>query len=122
MAVAASLPSAYPSGLSDREWAILVPLLPPSKPGGRPRSVDLRRILDGIFQVLRSGCQWRLLPRDYGPWSTVYAYLRAWRLDGTWELVHTTLRERLRQQVGRQPTPSAAILASQSVIARRLLK
>ncbi len=105
----------YPSELSDQEWAILAPLLPPAKPGGRPRSVNLRMILNGIFYVLRSGCQWRLLPRDYGPWSTVYAYFRKWRLDGTWEQVHTTLRERLRQQVGRQPTPSAAIIDSQSV-------
>lgn len=105
----------FPSELSDQEWAILAPLLPPSKPGGRPRTVDLRVILNGIFYVLRSGCQWRMLPRDYGPWSTVYAYLRKWRLDGTWERIHTTLRERVRQQVGRQPTPSAAIIDSQSV-------
>ncbi len=116
MAAAASPRSMhYPSDLSDREWAILLPLLPPPKPGGRPRSVDLRRILDGIFYVLRSGCQWRLLPREYGPWSTVYGYFRAWRLDGTWERLHTTLRERVRQAAGRQPTPSAAILDSQSV-------
>ncbi len=66
---------AYPCDLSDVEWALLAPLLPPPKPGGRPRSVDTRRILNGIFHLLRSGCQWRLLPRDYGPWSTVYAYL-----------------------------------------------
>ena len=69
----------YPSDLSDREWAILAPLLPPPKPGGRPRRVDLRVILNGIFHVLRSGCQWRLLPHEYGPWSTVYGYFRAWR-------------------------------------------
>lgn len=107
---------AYPaSDLSDREWAVLAPLLPPPKPVGRPRTVDLRRILDGIFHVLRSGCQWRLLPHEYGPWSTAYGYFRAWRLDGTWERVPTTLRERLRRQLGREPTPSAAILDSQSV-------
>jgi transposase len=113
MAPAASL--LYPSDLSDREWAILAPLLPPPKPGGRPRTVDLRLIVDGIFHVLRSGCQWRLLPREYGPWSTVYGYLRAWRLDGTWERIHQTLRERLRLRLGRQPTPSAAVIDSQSV-------
>jgi transposase len=105
----------YPSDLSDQEWALLAPLLPPPKPGGRPRRVDLRTILDGIFHVLRSGCQWRLLPREYGPWSTVYGYFRTWRLDGTWERLHTTLRERVRRAAGRQPTPSAAILDSQSV-------
>ncbi len=113
MPTSASIP--YPSELSDREWALLEPLLPPAKPGGRPRTVDVRKILNGIFHVLRSGCQWRMLPREYGPWSTVYAYLRRWRLSGTWEQIHTTLRERVRQQSGRQPTPSAAILDSQSV-------
>jgi putative transposase len=60
-----------PADLSEREWAILAPLLPPPKPGGRPRAVELRRIRNGLFPVLRSGCQWRLLPREYGPWSTV---------------------------------------------------
>src|SRR5689334_230735 len=86
------------SDLSEREWSILAPLLPPPKPGGRPRAVDVRRILDGIFHVLRSGGQWRLLPHEYGPWSTVYgSFFRAWRRDGTWERLHTSLRERLRQ-------------------------
>jgi transposase len=107
--------SLYPSELSDQEWAILAPLLPPAKPGGRPRRVNLRIISNGLFYVLRSGCQWRLLPRDYGPWPTVYSYFRKWRLDGTWERIHTLLREQVRQQVGRQPTPSAAIIDSQSV-------
>ena len=105
----------YPSDLSNREWQILAPLLPPAKPGGRPRTVNLRLILNGILYLLRGGCQWRLLPRDYGPWSTVYDYFRTWRLDGTWERIHTTLRERLRRQDGREPTPSAAIIDSQSV-------
>lgn len=90
-------------------------LLPSPRPGGRPRTVNLRMILNGIFYVLRSGCQWCLLPRDYGPWSTVYAYFRKWRQDGTWEQIRTTLRERVRQQVGQQPMPSAAIIDSQSV-------
>lgn len=105
----------YPTEVSDQEWAILAPLLPPAKPGGRPRSVKLRAILNGIFHVLRSGCQWRLLPRDYGPWSTVYAYFRRWRLAGIWERIHTSLRERVRREAGRQPTPSACIIDSQSV-------
>lgn len=111
-----ALPSiSYPTDLSDREWALLEPLLPPAKPGGRPRSVNLRVILNGLLYVLRSGCQWRLLPRVYGPWSTVYAYYRAWRIQGIWERIHTLLRGRLRRQSGREPTPSAAILDSQSV-------
>jgi putative transposase len=105
----------YPTDLTDREWTLLEPLLPRAKPGGRPRGVNLRRILNGIFYLLRSGCAWRLLPRDYGPWSTVYHFFRTWRLDGTWERIHTVLRERVRQQAGRDPTPSAAIIDSQSV-------
>jgi transposase len=119
MANAPGIALPYPTDLSEREWAVLAPLLPPSKPGGRPRTVDLRAILNGIFHVLRSGCQWRLLPREYGPWSTIYGYFRAWRLDGTWERIHHTLRERLRQRLGRQPTPSAAIIDSQSVKTHR---
>jgi putative transposase len=105
----------YPSDLTNREWQILAPLLPPAKPGGHPRTVNLRVILNGILYLLRSGCQWRMLPRDYGPWSTVYDYFRTWRLDGTWERIHTTLRERVRTLAGREPTPSAAIIDSQSV-------
>jgi putative transposase len=105
----------YPSDLSEAEWRVLAPLLPPAKPGGRPRSVDLRRICNGLFHVLRSGCQWRLTPREYGPWSTIYAYWRRWRRDGTWEQIHRTVYEQVRRGLGRQPTPSAAIIDSQSV-------
>ncbi len=108
-------PHIYPSDLSDREWAILEPLLPPAKPGGRPRSVDLRRIVNGIFYLLGSGCAWRYLPREYGPWSTALHYFRLWRLDSTWARIQALLRERVRRQAGRAPTPSAAIIDSQSV-------
>lgn len=107
--------SAYPTALSNQEWTVLAPLLPPAKAGGRPRSVDLRRILDGIFYLLRSGCAWRLLPHEFPCYQTVYHYFRAWRLDGTWERIHAWLRERVRLGVGREPTPSAAIIDSQSV-------
>src|SRR5216684_3847549 len=105
----------YASDLSDAEWAILEPLIPPAKPGGRPRSVNMRLILNGIFYVLRSGCAWRLLPHDYPAWSTVYDYFRKWRNEGVWERLVTTLRERLRVQAGRKATPSGAIIDSQSV-------
>src|SRR6266700_4141533 len=105
----------YASDLSDAEWAILEPLIPPAKPGGRPRSVNMRQILNGIFYVLRSGGAWRLLPHDYPAWSTVYDYFRKWRNAGIWEGMVRTLRERLRVQDGRQATPSAAIIDSQSV-------
>lgn len=105
----------YATDLTVREWALLCPLLPPAKPGGRPRSTDLRAVLNAIYYVLRSGCQWRLLPREFPPWSTVYDYFRKWRLDGTWERLNTALREQVRKLAGRQPTPSAAIIDSQSV-------
>ena len=105
----------YPSDLTDREWAVLQPLLPPAKPGGHPRTVNLRVILNGIFYLVRSGCAWRMLPREYGPWSTVYDYFRKWREAGLWERLNTVLREQVRLRAGRKATPSAAIIASQSV-------
>jgi putative transposase len=105
----------YPSDLTDAEWRVVAPLLPPARPGGRPRSVNPRRILNGLFYLVRSGCAWRYLPRDYGPWSTVYHYFRMWRNAGWWERIHTHLREMARQRAGREPTPSAAIIDSQSV-------
>jgi putative transposase len=105
----------YASDLSDAEWAILEPLIPLAKSGGRPRSVNMRHILNGIFYVLRSGGAWRLLPHEYPPWSTVYDYFRKWRNAGVWEEMVKTLRERLRVEGGRQATPSAAIIDSQSV-------
>ena len=105
----------YASDLSDAEWSILEPLIPPAKPGGRPRSVNIRQILNGIFYMLRSGGAWRLLPHEYPPWSTVYDSFRKWRNAGIWEAMVKTLRERLRVQGGRQATPSAAIIDSQSV-------
>ena len=105
----------YASDLSDAEWAILEPLIPKALPGGHPRSVNMRQILNGIFYVLRSGGAWRLLPHEYPAWSTVYDYFRKWRTAGVWEQLVKTLRERLRLQAGRQPTPSAGIIDSQSV-------
>src|SRR5229473_671301 len=105
----------YASDLSDAEWAILEPLIPPAKPGGRPRSVNMRQILNGIFYMLRSGGAWRRLAHEYPAWSTVYDYFRKWRNAGVWEQLVKTLRERLRVQTGRQATPSAGIIDSQSV-------
>jgi putative transposase len=105
----------YPTDLSDEEWAVLRPLVPEAKPGGRPRSHETREILDAIFYVLRSGCAWRLLPHDFPPWQTAYHYFRLWRIDGTWERIHDALRERVRVRSGREASPSAAIIDSQSV-------
>jgi putative transposase len=95
--------------------AILEPLLPPAKPGGRPRTSDLRAVINAILYLDRTGGQWRALPHDFPCWSTVWSYFRTWRNDGTWERLHTTLREQTRVKQGREPTPSAAIIDSQSV-------
>ena len=106
---------AYPSDLSDAQWWVLAPLIPPPRPGGRPRSVDMRAVVDAILYVARNGATWRALPHDYPPWRTVYHYFRAWRQDGTWERIHDALRDQVRTQAGRDPSPSAAIIDSQSV-------
>ena len=105
----------YPTDLSDAEWSYIEPHLPLPKEHGRPRIYSLREILDAIFYVLRSGCQWRLLPHDFPRWPTVYHYFRKWRIDGTWERVNRALRERLRVRLNRDPQPSAGIVDSQSV-------
>jgi putative transposase len=107
---------AYSTDLTDAEWTLLTPLLPqPAGSRGRPRRHSLRTIVNAIFYVLRTGCAWRLLPRDWPAWQTIYHYFRTWRRDGTWERMHTVLRERLRVHLGRDPQPSAGILDSQSV-------
>ena len=105
----------YPTDLTDKEWSIIEPLIPPARPGGRPRSADMREVLNAIFYVLRGGIPWRMLPHDLPPWKTVYHYFRAWRIEGVWEDINEVLRERVRAQQGRDPTPSAAIIDSQSV-------
>ena len=105
----------YPSDLTDEQWSIIEPMLPSSKPGGRRREVNLREIVNGIFYISRGGCAWRMIPHDFPPWSTVYHYYRHWRLDGTWEKIHDTLREHVRQCEGKKAQPSAAIIDSQSV-------
>ena len=106
---------AYPTDLTDRQWAILEPLIPRPKPGGRPAKHPRRDIVDAMLYVLRGGIAWRMLPHEFPPWQTVYDYFRLWRIDGTWERINTALREQLRIRVGRDPEPSAAILDSQSV-------
>jgi transposase len=106
--------SRYPSDVTDAEWAILEPLIPAPQPGGRPARHPRRELVNAILSVLRTGCQWRALPHDLPPWGTVWWYCQRWRDVGVWEQVNTALRERARVRVGRQPTPSAAILDSQS--------
>jgi putative transposase len=105
----------YPTDLTDQQWELIRPLLPGAKPGGRPRSVDLRAVLDGIFYVVHGGVSWRMLPHDLPPWGTAHYYYRRWRLDGTWARILEVLRTRLRHADGRHKSPSAAIVDSQSV-------
>jgi putative transposase len=105
----------YPTDLTDAEWQIIEPLVPAVKSGGRPADHRWREIINAIFYVLRTGCQWRFLPHDLPPWKTVYTYFRTWRLDGTWERLHDTLRRKVRQAAGCHPQASVAILDSQSV-------
>ena len=108
----------YPSDLTDEQWAIVSPMIPPAKQnprGGRPRKVDMREVLNTLLYLNRSGCQWDMLPHDLLPKSTVYDYFVRWREDGTWARLVKALRERNRVEAGREPTPSAACIDSQSV-------
>lgn len=105
----------YPSDLSDKEWAILKPLLSSPEKRGRPSRWPLRHVADAVFYLLRSGCSWRMLPHEYPPWQTVYYHFRKWRLDGRLRQAHTRLREAVREAEGRDPDPSAAVIDSQVV-------
>src|SRR5258708_39007137 len=105
----------YASDLTDQEWAILERLIPAARPAGRPRKVEMREILNGIFYLLKTGCQWRMLPKEFPHLKTVNDYFSKWRKDGTWQRLNDALREQVRVQAGRQPTPSAGRIDSQSV-------
>jgi putative transposase len=108
---------AYPSDLTEAQWAIIEPLIPAPRynRGGRPRELDLREVLNTLLYLNRSGCQWEMLPHDLLPKSSVYDYFVQWRDDGTWTKMLRALRERVRREAGRGPTPSAACIDSQSV-------
>src|SRR5215213_2137313 len=106
---------AYPTDLTDAQWAILEPLVPPPQPGGRPPAHARRELINATLYMPRGGIAWRAMPHDLPPWQTVYHYFRLWRFDGTWEHINAALRERVRRQAGRDPTPSAVIIDSQSV-------
>jgi putative transposase len=107
--------NAYPSDLTDAQWRLIVKFIPRAKLGGRPRTSDLREIVNGILYLVRTGCSWRQLPHDFPPWGTVHFYYRCFRLDGTWQKIHDALRNKVRLADGRKASPSAAILDSQSV-------
>ena len=105
----------YPDDLADAQWALLAPLLPKAKPGGRPRTTDVREVVNAILCLVRTGCGWRHLPHEFPPHPTVHDHYRNWRLDGTWERVDARLREAVRTAAGREAEPEIAVLDSQSV-------
>lgn len=104
----------YDTDLTDEQYALLEPLLPRPKTTGRPRA-NLREVLNAILYLVRTGCQWRLLPHDFPPWSTVHSWYRRWRQDDTWDRIHDTLVPQVRRQAGRDPAPRASAVDSQSV-------
>lgn len=105
----------YPSDLTDKEWALIEGLIPAAKAGGRPRSLDMRLVVNAILYVVVGGIQWRMLPREYPKWKSVYPYFRQWRDEGTWQRLHDTLRAEVRRRAGRHKHPTAGCLDSQSV-------
>lgn len=105
----------YPSDVTDEQWRLIESSIPAAKPGGRPREVDMRDVINGVLYLNRTGCAWRHLPHDFPPWSTVHYYYRVFRLNGIWQKIHDRLRGQVRREAGKQPTPTAAIIDSQSV-------
>ena len=107
--------SRYPTDLTDEQWEYLRPFIPPPKTGGRPRTVNMRAVMNAILYFLCSGCQWRRLPKHFPPWGTVWSYFRKWRIDGTWCQIHSQLYRKMRAAENRAPHPTGAIIDSQSV-------
>jgi transposase len=105
----------YPSDLTDAEWDLVAPLIPSAKRGGNKRTVALREVVNGLMYILSTGCQWRAIPRDLPPRSTLHDYLDLWSWDGTLERIHFSLYVKCREQAGREASPTAAIIDSQSV-------
>jgi len=105
----------YPTDLTDNQWDYIKEWIPAAKNGGRPRSLDMRQVINGILYVTVGGIQWRMLPKEYPNWKSVYHYFRQWRIDGTWKQIHDRLRSLVRQKAGRHKHPTAGSLDSQSV-------
>lgn len=106
---------AYSTDLTDAQWQLIEPLVPAAKAGGRPAKYERREIINALLYITKNGCIWRNLPHDLPPWSLVHYYFWHWKRDGTWQTLHDSLREQLRQKLGRDPQPTAAVLDSQSV-------
>jgi putative transposase len=105
----------YPTDLTDRQWDCIKDLVPAAKPGGRPRSLQMRQVINAILYIVVTGAQWRMLPKDYPAWQSVYHYFRQWRDDGSWQRLHDTLRAAVRRKAGKHKHPTAGCLDSQSV-------
>jgi transposase len=105
----------YPSDLTEAEWAEVGPAIPPARPGGNRRTVDIREVVNGVMSVLGTRCQWRAIPKDLPPRSTIYEYLDRWSHDGTLERLHHALYVKCREQIGHEASPTAAVIDSQSV-------
>jgi transposase len=105
----------YPSDLTDAEWALIEPLIPPAKKGGNKRTVDVRAVVNGVMYVLSTGCGWRYIPKDLPPRSTVHDYLSLWEWDGTLDRIHHALYVKCREQAEREASPTACVIDSQSV-------
>ncbi len=109
----------YDTDLTDPQWTVIAPLIPAAKTGkkgGRPRATDIREVVNAVLYLLKTGCQWRYLPKDFPPKGTVYEYFRAWKKNGTWKKIHDTIREEVRvKKYKKKKQPSAGIIDSQSV-------
>jgi transposase len=105
----------YPSDLTDAEWALIEPLIPPAKPGGNKRTVDMRAVVNGVMYILSTGCGWRYIPKDLPPRSTIHDYLSLWGWDGTLDRIHHVLYRMCREQAEREASPTACVIDSQSV-------
>lgn len=105
----------YPSDVTDEEWGLIEPLIPPAKKGGGKRRVSLREVVNGLMYVLSTGCQWRAVPKDLPPRSTLFDYLDLWNYDGTIERIHHVLYVKCREKMGREASPTAGVIDSQSV-------
>lgn len=105
----------YPTDLTDTQWKRIYSLVPAAKPGGRPRGHSSRELLNAMFYLVKSGCQWRMLPSDFPAWQTVYWYFQRWQKDGTWQRIHDSLRRRVRKGDRRNAEPTVALIDSQSV-------
>ena len=115
MTISTDIDKLYDTDLSDAAWALIAPMLPAARPGGRPRKINLRAVLNAIFYLVRTGCQWRLLPREFPGWSTVYHYFQAWKNAGVWTSIQRSMYQQARRQAGRTACPSVVIMDGQSV-------